>query len=358
MARSEPVLSAARTARDHGFHQLRVARVVRETADACSLVLEVPEELLESFDYHAGQFCNLRVWVGDQDHVRCYSMSSAPAIDDELTVTVKRVPGGVVSNWINDRLAPGDLVDVARPAGFFQLTDTSGDLVAFAAGSGITPVFSLVKTALATTNRSVRLHYANRDRANVIFDDELCALEQRAGERLRVVCSYDTEHGLLGPETVSAFVGDGSVRTAEFYICGPGAYMEIVEQTLVAMGADASRVHIERFTPAELLVGAPPPPPEAPGGTLVTVELDGRTATTDHRPGTTILQTARQMGLSPPFSCESGSCATCMAKLVEGAVSMFVNNALTEDEVAEGWVLTCQSVPTTSSVHVVYGFEE
>ncbi|HXW32375.1 MAG TPA: iron-sulfur cluster-binding domain-containing protein, partial [Acidimicrobiales bacterium] len=164
-------------------------------------------------------------------------------------------------------------------------------------------------------------------------------------------------HGLLTEEAVSAFTG-GTAGTSEFYICGPAPYMEIVENALRALGVEAGRIHIERFTTADLLVGAPPPPPEPPGGTRVTVELDGRSDSTDHRPGTTVLQAARQMGMSPPFSCESGSCATCMARLLEGSVSMFVNNALTPEEVEAGWILTCQSVPITPTVRVAYGFDD
>ncbi len=133
--------------------------------------------------------------------------------------------------------------------------------------------------------------------------------------------------------------------------------MDIVEHTLLADGVDAARIHIERFTPASWL-----PEPEVPDDSTaperVTIELDGRTETTDYRSGTTILQTARQMGMSPPFSCEAGSCATCMARLVEGTASMHVNNALTDDEVADGWVLTCQALPTSPLVHVAYGYEE
>ena len=130
-----------------------------------------------------------------------------------------------------------------------------------------------------------------------------------------------------------------------------------MEEGLASLGVEAALIHIERFSTAELVVGAPPPPAAPAGGTTVTIELDGRTESTAHRPGTTILQTARQMALSPPFSCESGSCATCMARLVDGSVSMFVNNALTPDEIDEGWILTCQSVPTTPTVHVVYGLD-
>lgn len=338
------------TVRDHGFHRLTVNRIVPETADACTVVLDVPEDLRQVFRYEAGQFCNLRVELHGELHVRCYSMSSAPAVDDELRVTVKRMSGGLVSNWVNDELAAGDAIEVSPPSGFFQLTASGSDLVAFAAGSGITPVHSLIKTALATSGRRLRLLYANRDSDDVIFAAELSALEALHGNRLQVLHRYDREEGLLDPEAVRAFAG--SPGASDYYICGPAPFMEVVERTLLEMGADPAQLHIERFTPAELPVA--PLPPRLPTPTRVTIELGGRRETTDHRPGTTILQTARQLGMSPPFSCESGSCATCMARLVDGTVDMYVNNALTADELDEGWILTCQSVPTTASVHVLY----
>jgi ferredoxin-NADP reductase len=355
MVSPEPILRVARPLRDHGFHRLRVDRVVRETHDTVSLVLEVPSELSDTFAYRSGQFCNLRVQIDDMSEMRCYSMSSSPALAEAMAVTVKRVPGGIVSNWINDRVRAGDMVDLSPPSGFFQLTDTSAELVAFAAGSGITPVFSLVKTALATTERTVRLHYANRDQTSVIFDAELRRLQKLHPQRLVVVHSYDGQHGLITPATVAAFATAAS--EGEFYVCGPGPYLDVVEQGLGTLRMEAARIHIERFAPADGPGAAVAPPPVAGGVAQVTVELDGRRHTTDHHPGTTILQTARQMGMAPPFSCESGNCATCMARLVEGSVSMFVNNALTAEEVEDGWILTCQSVPTASAVHVVYDRE-
>jgi len=356
MTWSAPTGGAGTTLRDHGFHPLRVGRVVRETPDACSFVLDVPDELAAAFAYEAGQFCNLRVAIAGAPQVRCYSMSSSPAVDTNMQVTVKRVPGGLVSNWLVDHVEAGDVVEVSPPSGFFQLTPVDGELVAYAAGSGVTPVFSLVKTSLATTGRPVRLLYANRDRDSVIFAAELDALAERHPDRLSVTYRFDDEHGLVDVAAVAAFLGASA--GAEHYICGPAPFMEVVEEALLSSGADPATVHIERFTPAEL----PPPSPPASDdegasiATRVTVELDGRRESTDHHPGTTILQTARELGMSPPFSCESGSCATCMARLVEGSVRMHVNNALTPEEVDEGWVLTCQSVPTTPSVHVVYGF--
>lgn len=349
---TEFVPGARATARDHGFHTLRVSKTVRETAEACSFVLEVPAHMREAYAYEAGQFCNVRVHIGDRSHVRCYSMSSAPEVDEEMQVTVKRVRGGLVSNWLIDHLCPGDPVEVGLPTGLFRLTPVRGDLVAFAAGSGITPVFSLLKEALATTDRRVRLLYANRDRDSTIFGDELGVLQEEHGDRLTVMHHLDAEEGFVDSTTVRAFLGAG--QDAEHYICGPGPFMQIIEEALLEAGVDTRRLHIERFTPTLPLVVDSPADASAPKATRVTIELEGRIGTTDHRPGTTVLQTARQMGMSPPYSCESGVCATCMARVREGSVSMYVNNALTTDEVADGWVLTCQSLPTSESLHVVY----
>ncbi len=361
MATSAAPTSQQGAARHHGFHPLRVRRVVRETADAASFVLDVPPALDADFVYEAGQFLTFRATVDGQVHHRCYSMSSAPAVDEELQVTVKRVPGGAVSNWMIDELGPGDVIGASVPAGVFCLRPGDGDLVAFCGGSGITPVFSLLKTALATTGRRVRLYYANRDRDAVIFAAELDALAERYPDRLEVVHHLDAERGFVDADAVRPFLG--STAGAEYYVCGPTPFMDIVEGALLDHGVPGDRIHIERFTPA-----SPAPDDEAAGvsgadapGAVgadtpaqVTIELGGRTGTVEHRPGTTVLQAARELGMSPPYSCESGSCATCMAKLVDGTVKMHVNDVLTDDEVADGWVLTCQSVPTAPSVHVIY----
>jgi len=351
MAVSRPSAGATDTANDHGFHPLSVARVIRETADASSFVLDVPDELRAVFAYRAGQFCTFRVRVDGRPHLRCYSMSSSPAVDPELTVTVKRTDGGVVSNFLIDQLEVGDTVEVTRPAGVFCLTGGDEDIIAFSAGSGITPVHSLLKSALTTTARTVRLFYANRDRDAVIFASELDALGAAYGERLVLSHHLDAEHGLATADAVRDFAS--ADWGAQFYVCGPGPFMDVVERALRDGGVLEDRIHIERFTPTELVL-EPLPPFSTAVGSRVTIELAGRTDSTEHRPGTTILQTARQMGMSPPFSCEAGSCATCMARVVEGMATMHVNNALTDDEVAEGWVLTCQAVPDSESVHVVY----
>jgi 3-ketosteroid 9alpha-monooxygenase subunit B len=343
--------------RDHGFHALRVARIVTETADAISLVLDVPPPLREAFAYEAGQFCTFRVHVDGETNLRCYSMSSAPAVDDELQVTVKRVPDGIVSNWMNDSLAVGDEIETTLPAGIFCLGEGEGDIVAFAAGSGITPVISLVKEAMSTTPRRVHLLYANRDLESTIFRAELDALAARHPDRLRVQHHLDVVDGYVDAVITRRFAGELPADT-DAYVCGPTPFMDIVEDALLGSGLDPARLHIERFGhPVDTIIDDAEAEPEASGPTMVTIELDGRTDTAEHRAGTTILQTARQLGMSPPFSCESGNCATCMARLVEGTVTMHANNALTDEEVDEGWVLTCQSVPTSATVSVIYGFD-
>jgi 3-ketosteroid 9alpha-monooxygenase subunit B len=340
--------------RDHGFHAVRIGRVVEETTEASSFVLDVPAGLAEDFAYEAGQFCTFRIWIDGQPHLRCYSMSSAPGVDPELQVTVKRVAGGLVSNWMLDNLHAGDEVDVTLPAGVFQLTDRADEVVAFAGGSGITPVLSIIKAALTSTGRSVRLLYANRDADATIFRAGLDELAQVHGDRFRLEHHHDEVGGFLDGDAVRRFA-DGSAD-ADVYVCGPGPFMDLVEGTLLGEGVDATQIHIERFTPAEPVVE--PVVEEIDAPTTVTIELDGKTDSVEHRAGTTILQTARQMGMSPPFSCEAGSCATCMGRLLEGTVRMLCNNALTDEEVEEGWILTCQSVPTSARIQVRYGYED
>ncbi|MDA8044768.1 MAG: FAD-binding oxidoreductase, partial [Actinomycetota bacterium] len=232
--------------RAHGFHRLRVKEVVTETGDAASLVLDVPADLRVVFSYRAGQFCTFRVRIDGQEHLRSYSMSSAPETDADLRLTVKRVPGGLVSNWLLDHLSAGAEIETTRPAGVFCLGSEARPVLAFCGGSGVTPVMSLAKSALATTGRPVHLVYANRDRRSIIFEDALGALTRAYPERLRVHHHIDADSGFLDGPAVAGLV-EGRLD-AEFYICGPGPFMDLVETTLVDLGVAGRRIHIERFT--------------------------------------------------------------------------------------------------------------
>ena len=342
---------------DHGFHPLRVERIVQETHDTKSFVFDVPAESRDAFAYEAGQFCTFRVRIGDEDLLRCYSMSSSPHTDAELTTTVKRVPGGRVSNWMLDEVAEGDVLVLTRPAGVFTLRPRSTPLLAFSGGSGITPVISVIKSALATTVRSVRLLYANRNRQSVIFDRELDALAAAYPGRLEVVHHLDVEHGFVHSDVVTQFVGED--LDADCYVCGPAPFMDVVEDALALSHVPHDHVFIERFAFAAAAFRDEPPATPAPADDdtvtkTVVIVLDGTSHEVQYHAGETILETARRAGLRTPFSCEAGNCATCMAHVVEGELRMRVNNALTPEEIAEGWALTCQGLPTSSAVTVVY----
>jgi ferredoxin-NADP reductase len=343
--------------REHGYHKLRVKDVVRETHDASSFVLDVPDELHAMFQYRPGQFCTFRVTVDGDEQLRSYSMSSAMETDDDLTVTVKRVAGGLVSNWFLDELGVGDVVEVTKPAGVFCPQVGERPLLGLSGGSGITPVMSITKHVLATTGRSVRLLYANRDRDSVIFSSDLAALCDGHPGRLEVRHHYDTEGGFLTADDVRDFVGSRGAD-ADCYICGPGPFMDLAETVLLELGVARDRIFIERFLVEQQEKEAAAVAPAGAGAAdvpdEVTVILGGKKAVVNYHPGDTVLETARRGGLRPPFSCESGNCATCMAFLKEGTVTMRANNALTPEEVEEGWVLTCQSLPSGQTVTVEY----
>lgn len=331
----------------HLFHRATVSRIIKETADARTYVL-APDET--PFPYKAGQFCTFKVRVDGEDHYRSYSMSSAPETDSEMATTVKRVPGGKVSNWMLDNLVEGDEVTITRAAGTFCLSETTGPLLGFSGGSGVTPILSLVKSALATTDRSVRLLCADKDRASVIFDAALDDLVARYPGRLSVVRHIDAENGLIDPAAIVDFVGADT--DADCYVCGPEGFMAVVTAALPGPG----RVFIEDFdaTPqTHEIVPAPEKAEDTTGGTI-TIHIDRKKAEVPRVPGETLLESARRAGVSPPFSCEAGNCGTCMARLSEGSATMKVNDALEPDEVEDGYVLTCQAIPDTPSVTVHY----
>ncbi|WP_416980079.1 2Fe-2S iron-sulfur cluster-binding protein [Streptomyces sp. T028] len=326
-------------ARDHGFHPVRITRIVDETPDVRTFALDA------GFPYRAGQFLTFRL----RGTLRSYSMSSSPDTDGELCVTVKRVPGGLVSGWMHDELRPGDVLEATRPSGSFCLRPDAGDrpLVAFAGGSGITPVFSLVKSALATTARPVRLLTAHRDAPAAIFRAALDSLADRHPGRLTVRQHFDDRDGLVTAGRIRDLAAGGP---ADFYLCGPEPFMTLVEETLTAQGVPRERIVVERFTP----VNGSAAPPTRPADGTVTVVLRGQRRSVPQRAGETLLQSARRAGFTPPFSCESGDCATCMARVIAGEAKMRVNNALDADEVAEGYVLTCQAEPAAPDVTVEY----
>ncbi|MGH0032194.1 MAG: 2Fe-2S iron-sulfur cluster-binding protein [Myxococcota bacterium] len=335
-----------------------MARTIRETHDAMSIVLEIPEALRDEFRYRAGQFLSFKVPYQGRVLTRSYSLASSPDTDGEPKVTVKRVDDGRISNWMNDEVRQGTRLQVVPPAGLFVLKPERGrDLLLFAGGSGITPCISIIKTALATTERRATLVYANRDARSIIFERELLDLAAAHPGRLDVVHSLDDRDGFLTAEGAAAHARSDLGR--DFFLCGPTEFMDTVEAALHDLGVARDAIHIERFL-------SPPDHDEAAedaaeaattaaahAGTI-TIVLDGKAHQVPYEPGERVLAAARRAGLEPPFSCEEGYCSCCMAKLTAGEVKMITNDCLTPDLLEEGWVLTCQSQCVGGGVKVEY----
>jgi ring-1,2-phenylacetyl-CoA epoxidase subunit PaaE len=351
------------------FHALRIAEIVPETAEASSVRFEIPEELRERFAFRAGQHLTLRAMLGGEEVRRNYSLCTAPAEGDWM-VTVKRIGGGVFSNWVGDELKAGDMIDVMPPHGSFTTEFAASDgrhLVGIAGGSGITPVMSLIRTLLREEPHSrFTLLYGNRDSSSIIFLEALAGLKDKYLDRLEIYHFLDAEeqdielfNGMLTrarlDEALPALVPDAA-SVDGWFICGPGPMMDAAEGALLDGNVPKERIHIERFTadrpPGAVVREMAELQTKAEGVTLA-VTLDGRTRRVPFTQGN-ILDSARAAGLPAPFACKAGVCATCRAKVTSGKVEMAVHYGLTDDEVADGYVLTCQSVPLGDGVAVDY----
>jgi ring-1,2-phenylacetyl-CoA epoxidase subunit PaaE len=354
------------------FHRLRVKQVRKETPYAVVVAFEVPARLEEAFRFTQGQFLTLRARIDGEELRRSYSICSG-AHERELRVAIKRVEDGKFSPWANERLRRGDALEVMPPDGkFFVPLDSANrkHYVAFAAGSGITPVLSLVKTTLAVEPASrFTLVYGNRFVSTIMFCEELEDLKDRYLGRFTLYHVLSRDHqeielfnGRIDRAKCAALF-DTLLPPAdidEAFVCGPAGMIEEVGAALAQAGLPKERVHVERFLPA----GEPPPPVARVGGPTqlatgpgaeVTVIVDGqkRSVFVPYG-GESILDMALHAGADLPFACKAGVCCTCRAKLVEGEVRMDRNFGLDEAELARGFVLTCQSHPVTPSVVVNY----
>ncbi len=327
--------------------KLRVSRVVEETPDARSIVFDVPAELAERFRYRAGQFLTLFVEVGGVKLKRCYSLASAPGVDAEHKVTVKRVDGGRVSTKLVAELRAGDTLEVEPPAGRFVLPDGARSLALYGGGSGVTPLMSILKTALASGAARVSLFYANRDEQSVIFRAELDALAASHGDRLLIRHWLDARDGRVTPDAITP-----GPEGAHHFLCGPGPFMELVEARLARLGVPSSHLHVERFvSPAE--------PAPAPAATVdgdvperVGIEHEAISREVPYVAGQTLLEAALADGIDAPYSCRDGFCGCCAALLLEGKVTMAADDALTPEAKKKGLILACQARPTTRACRI------
>jgi ring-1,2-phenylacetyl-CoA epoxidase subunit PaaE len=362
-------MSGTRESNMSRFHRLAVSKVERETRDAVAITFAVPPALSESFRFAAGQHLTLRADIGGQDVRRSYSICSGVG-DGTLRIAVKRNPGGVFSTWANESLKAGDALDVMPPMGHFNVPlspENRRHYVVFAAGSGITPVLSLVKTTLAAEPASgFTLFYGNRASGTVMFKEELAALKDTHLTRFNLVHVLSREaqdiellHGRIDRNKADSLIAhwvDLDDVDAVF-VCGPDGMMQAVAEALRARGYPEPKIRIERFATSVPKHEHKPGKPPAPGHTEceVTVVLDGVTKAFSLEKGKeSILEAGLRAGFELPYSCKSGVCSTCRAKLTAGEVDMDVNFALEDYEVARGFVLTCQSHPVTDKVSVDY----
>jgi 3-ketosteroid 9alpha-monooxygenase subunit B len=336
--------------------RLRVVEIVRETDDACSIVLEPAPEDAASFAYAPGQFLTLQLPTPAGPVGRCYSLCSSPHVDSVLRIAVKRVRDGVGSNWVNDTLAVGDDVLCLPPGGVFTPKSLDENLLLFAGGSGITPVLSILKSALAAGTGRVVLVYANQHENAVIFAGELRALAAEYPERLHVIHVLESVQGLPSRAQLAAFAAPYASYTA--FICGPSPFMETVTHALRDVGVPPARIHIEKFTSlVENPFDMPSAAPAAEAGgetTALEVELDGETHVFDWPRQTKLLDYLLDQGLKAPYSCRQGLCSACACILDEGEVKMLRNEILEQEDLDEGYVLGCQSLPLTDKVRIRY----
>lgn len=345
------------------FHDLPVAAVTRETPDSVCLAFDVPEHLRDTFRFSPGQHLTLRATIDGADVRRSYSICSGLR-EGQLRVGVKRVDGGVFSAFVNERLSTGDIIQVMPPQGRFAVavSDTGAhDYLMIAAGSGITPVLSMIRSILEGEPESeVTLVYGNRETGSIMFREELEDLKDRFLDRFRTVhiLSRETQdvplfNGRIDRERLGRLASAGLIRpdiADGIFICGPGELIDEAAGALQALGADGSRIHFERFTTD----GAPARPVSqatrtaAGKGATVEVILDGvsRSFAYDD-PSKKVVEAAAAKGLDLPYSCAGGMCATCRCKVVEGSAEMDVNYALEPWETEAGYVLSCQARPTS-----------
>jgi ring-1,2-phenylacetyl-CoA epoxidase subunit PaaE len=350
------------------FHRLAVNDLRRETADAVSMTFAIPSELAGDYSFLPGQYLTLRMKMDGEEVRRSYSICSGPD-DGELRIAVKKVDGGAFSSWAADELKSGDELDVMTPTGRFGVThapDQARLYVGFAAGSGITPILSIIKGVLAREPKSrFFLFYGNRTTEGMLFLEELEELKDRFLERLslfHVISGEEQDvpilHGRLDGDKVRVLLRSlvPASHVDHVFICGPMGMSEDIEATCRAIGIPDEKIHVERFVsefggkPRPKAVVAPGTPPKATASLII----DGKRREVPVAEGEAILDAALRAGMDLPFACKGGMCSTCRAKLVEGEAQMEVNYSLEPWELKAGFILTCQARPCSEKVVVDY----
>ena len=350
------------------LHDIKIKEINRETEDCVSLTFDIPKNIKSEFNFSAGQYLTLENKINGENVRRAYSLCSTPN-EGIHKVAIKKIKDGVFSSFANDNLKTGDLLRVMKPMGNFTLiTDISNhkNYIFYAAGSGITPILSMVKSVLLSEpNSSVTLFYGNKGFSSIIFREELESLKNKYLEKFRIIHVFSKENigntiqqGRIDREKNDAFLQTflKNENIDGVYLCGPESMIKDVSESYSNHGVNKDKIHFELFTSSSSKkISSNIKSKQKSFDSLVTIEIDGDSFDLEMKSdGENILDSAQKNGADLPFACKGGVCCTCKAKVLKGKVSMEVNYALDADEVEEGYVLTCQSHPQTKEVLISF----
>jgi ring-1,2-phenylacetyl-CoA epoxidase subunit PaaE len=340
-----------------GFHQLALSKIEKLTDDSVRVSIDVPAELKKAFTFKAGQYLNFLLTIDGVEIRRSYSICSGE--EEDLAVAVKAIKGGIASNWFNSNAQVNDLVYVAEPEGNFTLDENTKNCVAFAAGSGITPILSIAKS-IEKNNGKLELLYGNRSEASSLFKDELEALPAVSLHHFLSQEKIEgTTNGRIDKENLTKFIKANLaiLKADAYYICGPEEMILAVVSTLEFFGVAKAKIHFELFTTPVLMKAEEKVENTFNGTSNVKIILDSEIAEFSLKSNDkSILDALEKAGLDAPFSCRGGVCCSCKAKVLKGSASMKMNYSLTDEEVKEGYILTCQAHPT--SEELIVSFDE